>query len=48
MGLKDEYSVLQLFILNEGFLIEFTFISNLFNEVLFKPNQMGKALSYKF
>jgi hypothetical protein len=45
MGLKEEHSVLQLFLLYEGFLIESRYrVSNPFNEGLFKPDKMGEAL----
>jgi len=45
MGLRKEHSILQLFLVNEGFLIESRFrVGNPFNEGLFKPDQMGEAL----
>jgi hypothetical protein len=45
MGLREEHSALQLFLLYEGFLIESRYrAGNPFNEGLFKPDQMGEAL----
>jgi len=45
MGLRKEHSVLQLFLLYEGFFIESRFwAGNPFNEGLLKPDNMGEAL----
>jgi len=45
MGLRKEHSILQLFLVNEGFFIESRYgVGNPFNEGLFKPDQMGEAL----
>jgi len=46
MGLKKEYSILQLFLLYEGFLIESRYRAGYpFNKVLPKLDNMRKALS---
>jgi len=50
MGLRKEHSILQLFLVNEGFSLESRYrAGNPLYEGFFslKPDQMGKALSYK-
>jgi len=45
MGLKEEHSVLQLFLLYEGFLLESRFrAGNPLYEGFLKPDKMGEAL----
>ena len=45
MGLREEHSALQLFLLYEGFLIESRYrAGNPFNEGFLKPDKMGEAL----
>ena len=47
MGLRKEHSILQLFLVNEGFSLESRFrAGNPFNEGFFslKPDKMGEAL----
>ena len=45
MGLKEEHSVLQSFLFNEGFLLESRYrAGNPLYEGFLKPDQMGEAL----